>query len=167
MSKEDAELLEAVKNWRPTTELHPIAMEAWDLYEAAEMKLKSDALGYLKSRLDAMKEDLAELAQAMESLVRFTILVTEKHADPETGELVTELLRGYAPLFEPFWQRVGQALDAVGADAREAFDRFSGQSTEKSAAVVGQPRPVGAVPVSAIVTPARPPPWANRPRKSA
>ena len=162
MSREDVELLEAVRNWRPTTELHPIAMEAWDIYEGQGLKVTESGLGHLRARMDGMRGDLVELAQAMESLVRFTILITEKHDDKAGGEQVTELLREFAPLFEPFWQRVGEALTNVGADAREAFERFSGQVTEKTAAAVGQSRPVGALPVSSFVTPARPPPWSKK-----
>ncbi len=162
MSREDVELLEAVKQWRPTTDLHPIAMEAWDIYEGQAMQVTPAALEHLRTRMNGMRDDLVELAQAMESLVRFTILITEKHNDKPGGEKVTELLREFAPLFEPFWQRVGEALSNVGADAREAFERFSGQASEKTAAAVGQSRPEGAIPMRSFVTPARPPPWAKK-----
>jgi hypothetical protein len=161
MSNEDEDLLRAVREWRPSTTLHPVAVLCWTLYEKNEMSVPQSAVDHLKSVLDAYGEDLAGLAAAMEGAVRFMVLLDQR-GDQEGSKAVLTLLRSYADLFEPFWQRVGEALQNVGGETKAAFDKFSGEIAPKAAAAIDQPPPEGTVPLSKLIEPTRPPPWARK-----
>lgn len=167
MSDEDEKLLKAVREWRPPTKLHPIAMHAFHIYEEAGMSLPPDAMAKLKATLDAYLPDLVALAEALEGLTRFMMLVTEHHKDQPSGDKVMELLRSYGPLYEPFWERVGEAMRNVSAEQRGQFQSFMDSQTgaEKKAPTFGQDAPKNTVPLRNFVNPARPPPWAKKDNK--
>src|SRR5688572_25975066 len=134
MSREDDEkLLQAVKDWRPSTTLHPAAVLCWMLYEKNEMSFPQSAVDELRATLESYGDDLAGLAAAIEGATRFMILLDQR-GDQEGAKNVLMLLRSYANLFEPFWQRVAEALQNVGGDTKAAFDKFSGEAEPKTAA---------------------------------
>lgn len=162
MSQEDVELLEAVRDWRPPTKLHPMAMLAFHHYERFGMKLPTEAVEELRVTLDAHRGDLKTLAEHIEGLARFMILIGEHFGDVAGSKRVADLMREYTPLFEPFWRRVGEALDNVGNQTKENFQRFNGEVEEKVAVVHDAAKPSGTIPLSAMLNPARPPPWARK-----
>jgi hypothetical protein len=151
MSQEDEELLKAVREWRPSTTLHPIAVLAWTLYEKNEMSFPQSAVDELRSVLDSYGDDIAGLAAGIEGAVRFMLLLDQR-GDQESSKAVLTLLRSYAELFEPFWQRVAEALQNVGGDTKEAFEKFSGEADPKLAAVIDQPPPPGTVPLAKLTS---------------
>jgi hypothetical protein len=164
MSEEDLKLLQAVRDWRPPQQLHPIAMVAWQLYEDGGFKLSDEALAKLRAILDDYGDDLKSLAEAIEGCTRFLILLSEHQKDQDAATKVAELLRSYMPRFEPFWAKVGEALANVGADQKGSFLSFVDQdrSSEKVAPVEGTPPPEGTVPLRNIAPPPRPPPWMKK-----
>lgn len=162
MSQEDVELLQAVRDWRPPTSLHPMAMQAFHVYERHGMALTADGLAELRATLDAQRDDLKALAEHIEGVARFMILIGEHFKDAEGAKRVADLLRDYAPLFEPFWRRVGEAIQNVGAETKETFQRFVGEQEPKKAVVHDAPAPRGTVPLAAMLNPARPPPWVRK-----
>ena len=161
MSREDEELLKAVQEWRPSTTLHPVAVLSWTLYEKNGMSFPPSAVDELREVLDAYGDDLAGLAAGIEGAVRFMLLLDQR-GDQESSKAVLMLLRSYAQVFEPFWQRVAEALQNVGGDTKEAFEKFSGEAGPKVAAAIDQPPPEGSVPLSKLIEPSRPPPWARK-----
>jgi len=114
LSQEDAELLRLVREWRPSAALHPIAMQAWHIYEDGGLTLSDEALEKIKGALDGYGRDLRSLGEALEGLARFSILLSDHQHDPVGAEKVVVLMRQYAPLFEPFWERVVEAIAKVG-----------------------------------------------------
>ena len=165
MSEEDVKLLEAVRNWRPPEKLHPIAMTTWHLYEGNGDKLPPPALQQVRDVLDAYGDDLTGLAEAMEGLVRFMLYVGDELEDKETGKQVADLMREYIHLYEPFWERVGEALNNVGEELRGSFQNFMDQELgdDRTAPVYGEAAPKGTVPLKDIAPPpGRPPPWAPK-----
>ena len=164
MSKEDDELLRAVREWRPPQTLHPMAMTAWEVFDRHGSDLPPAAIGELRAALDAYGDDLTGLAEACEGMVRFMLLLTEHIKDEANGKKVLDLLREYADRFEPFWRRVAEALENEGGAKLDAFKSFSGGDTKdkKDVAKVGAPPPVGSIPLSSLLTPGRPPPWAKK-----
>jgi hypothetical protein len=163
MSQEDEALLRAVRDWRPPTTLHPIAMFAWNLYEGSGMSLPPEAVQTLRARLDALRDNLIALAEHLEGLTRFMIYVGEMKGDVASGQKIAELMRDYSALFEPFWQRVGEALKNVESDSLDNFRRFTGQHVEeKKVTAHDAEAPRGTVPLKAFTPPARPPPWARK-----
>jgi hypothetical protein len=161
MTKEDEDLLKAVREWKPSTTLHPIAVVSWNLYEQNNMTFPPAAVADLKAMLDDYGDDVAGLAMAIEGATRFMLLL-DSRGDHESSKAILTLLRSYAQLFEPFWQAVATALQNVGGETKEAFDKFSGEAAQKSAAVIDQPPPEGTVPLSKLIEPTRPPPWARK-----
>jgi hypothetical protein len=159
--EEDEALLKAVREWRPPTKLHPIAMHAWGIYEKNNFDLPPAAVAELRAALDSYGDDLIKLAEAIEGVTRFMILLNEHRKDEANGKRVLELLREYAERFQPFWERVAEALQNVGGDSLDAFQKFIGQD-EKGAPLHGQPAPAGTIPLATLVPPARPPPWARK-----
>jgi hypothetical protein len=159
--EEDEQLLQAVKDWRPSTTLHPVAVLSWTLYEKNEKSFPPAAVEELKTILDSYGEDLAGLAAAIEGAVRFMVLMDQR-GDQETSKAVLTLLRTYASRFEPFWERVAQALQNVGVDTLEAFEKFSGEGEPTTAPAFDQPPPVGSIPLAMLLEPTRPPPWARK-----
>lgn len=162
MSTEDQELLKAVREWRPPEKLHPIAMTAWEVYDSHGFDLPPDAMGQLRAALDAYGDDLTGLAEACEGMVRFMILLNEHQKDEANGKKVLDLLREYADRFEPFWKKVAEALENEGGSKLDAFKSFSGGAEKKTAAQHGAKAPPGSVPLSSMLNPGRPPPWANK-----
>jgi hypothetical protein len=164
MSEQDRKLLEAVRNWRPPTELHPIAMQTWAIYDQHGNTFPPPAVEALRKLLDGYRDDLKALAAAFEGLTRFVIVVSQFQKDEQTAQVIIELMRSYTPLFEPFWQRVGEALQNVGADTKEVLSAFEARDTagEKVAPQFGQEAPKDTVPLREIAPPARPPAWAKK-----
>ena len=159
--EEDEQLLQAIKDWRPSTKLHPLAVLCWMLYEKNEMSFPQSALDEVKATLDSYGDDIAGLAAAIEGATRFMLLLDQR-GDTESSKAVLTLLRSYSALFEPFWQKVAEALQNVGGETKEAFGKFSGEAEAKVAAVIDQPPPEGTVPLSTLIEPTRPPPWARK-----
>src|SRR5215470_8947328 len=124
MAEDDLKLLQAVRDWKPPTTLHPIAMYAFGFYERAGFKLTNEGLEELKKVLDAYGDDLKGLAEALEGLTRFLILATTQYDDHEAGTKLTELMRSYTHLYEPFWEKVGEALQNVGTETKGSFLNF-------------------------------------------
>ncbi len=168
MSEEDEQLLEAVRTWRPPEKLHPMAMVVWGIYEEAGNTLSPPELQKVRDLFDAYGEDLVGLAEAMEGVVRFMLYVGDGLDDKESAKKIGDLLREYVHLYEPFWDRVAEALQNVGSDAQSAFGEFIDQEVEKkkkTAPVYGEAAPAGTVPLRTLTNPARPPPWAPKTKK--
>lgn len=110
MSITDHDLLRLVREWRPPATLHPIAMQAWHIYENDGLTLSDSSLQKLRTLLDSYDTDLRTLGEALEGLVRFSILLTDHQRDPESAAKVVALMREYAPRFEPFFARVVEAM---------------------------------------------------------
>jgi hypothetical protein len=163
MSKEDQELLRAVREWRPPTTLHPIAMTAWEIYERYKQDLPPEAMTELRAAMDSYGDDLKRLAEASEGMIRFMLLLNEHLKDEANGKKVMELLRTYADRFEPFWRKVAEALEREGGAKLDTFKGFLGAVEDKSqVAKVGAKPPPGSVPLSSMLQPGRPPPWAKK-----
>ncbi len=161
MSDEDKKLLEAVRNWRPPKELHPICMAAYGVYAEHDNALPPEAIRDLRRVLDGYGDDLEALAAAMEGMIRFMLYLGEILGDKENGEKVAKLLGEYADRFEPFWQRVAEALENQGGNVQEAFQQMIGDKdpARKTAPLYGQKPPAGTVRLADIAPPPRPPPW--------
>lgn len=114
-----------VREWRPSDVLHPIAMQAWHIYEDGGLTLSDESLEQIKGALDGYTGDLVSLGQALEGLVRFSLLLSEHQQDQPGAEKVVDLMRQYAPLFEPFWERVVEAIGNVGIPAPVPADQLS------------------------------------------
>jgi hypothetical protein len=166
--EEDLKLLDAVRNWRPPKKLHPMAMVAWKMYEEGGNTLSDESISKLREVLDAYGDDLKGLAEACEGLTRFVMYTSQNLGDEENADKVIKLLREYSHRYEPFWQRVGEALSNVGAKAVDNFRSFVGQNQpgEKSAPTLGEKAPEGSVPLKDIMPAARPPPWAPKKPKT-
>ena len=164
MSEEDRKLLEAVRNWRPPEKLHPIAMAAYGVYAEAGKDLPPKAVQELRMVLNEYGEDLIALAEAMEGMIRFMIYLGENLGDKKNSEKVAKLLREYADRFEPFWQRVAEALENEGEDVQSAFDELVGYSdpSRRNAPRYGEEAPKGTVRLADIVPPQRPPRWIKK-----
>lgn len=167
MSQEDVELLKAVREWKPPEELHPMAMTAWHFYEEAGNDLTPEVLSKLKEILDEYGDNLVGLAEAIEGLVRFMLYVGDNLDDKKNAQAVGDLMRSYMPLYEPFWERVGEALNNVSEEARGAFHTFlAGEhGAKKQAPTFGEKAPDGTVPLKDLAPVGRPPPWASKNRK--
>ncbi|MCC7383158.1 MAG: hypothetical protein IT384_15070 [Deltaproteobacteria bacterium] len=171
MAKEDLELLQAVRDWQPPTTLHPIARQAAQVYERNGNALPPSAVEEIRGFLNAFgkdDQDLKGLAEAIEGLTRFMIVVTENLNDKESGAKVGALMREKLPLFEPFWERVGEALTNVSSEAKGSFLSFIDQerAAEKSAPVFGEAAPQGSVPLRNLAPPERPPAWVAANKKT-
>lgn len=161
--EDDKKLLQAVRDYRPPAELHPIAMNAWGHYEAAGNKLTNEGVEALRGELNALKPDLQKLGEAIFGVARFMIYVTESLGDKAAGEKIADLIREYAHLYEPFWQQVGEAIANLGGEAAAAFQSFAGKDAPKTAPVFGKAAPEGSVPLRNIAPPTNKPPQAQRP----
>ncbi len=164
MSKEDRELLEAVRNYPVPKELHPIAMYAFKLYEDAGFKFPSEALAEIKGLLDGYDGEIEELGKAIYGLTHFVMLLNEQYKDEVTAKRISELMQSYTHLFEPFWQQVGEAMQNVGEDTKSLFNDMTGTDTtaEKKAPTYGAAAPKNTVSLKDIMPPPRPPPWAPK-----
>ena len=165
MSDEDRKLLEAVRNWRPPTTLHPIAVVAFTMYDNNGNAFPPKALADLDRVLDEYDDDLESLASAMEGLIRCMIYVGDHLGDKENAELLAKLLRKYAERFEPFWRRVAEALETEGHDLHKSLQQLLGDQAQKKAPVYGEKPPEGSVQLKDIAPPPRPPPWAPKGKK--
>ena len=125
LSQEDAELLRLVREWHPPAALHPIAMQAWQIYEDGGLTLSGESMEKIKDALEGYNRDLKALGEALEGLVRFSILLSDHQHDPISAEKVVGLMRLYTPLFEPFWIRVTEALANVGTAAPSPSNSLS------------------------------------------
>lgn len=161
--EDDRKLLQAVREYLPPKELHPIAMTAWNLYEGNGNTFPPEAVGGVRAVLDGYRGDLKSLGEAIFGVARFMIYVTEDLGDAATGEKVADLLREYGSLYEPFWEKVGEAAANVGGEASSVFQTFAGEEAKKAAPVFGQAAPQGTVPLRNLVPPGRPPPPPARP----
>jgi hypothetical protein len=88
-------------------------MQAWHLYEDGGQMLSDESLENIKGALDLCAEDLVSLGQALEGLVRFSILLSDHQNDSIAAERVVSMMRQYTPLFEPFLERVAEAIAKV------------------------------------------------------
>ena len=167
MNDADAQLLNAVRTWRPPEELHPMAILASALYHAAGGELTAEVNSMLKDALDEYGKDLIDLAMAMEGLVRFKIILEQKYDDEDGARQLVELMRSYMPLYEPFWRRVGEALRRANAHQQSTFLAFldADNAPKAKAAKFGEAPPQGAMPARVLVTPGRPPPHRRRNRR--
>ncbi len=166
MSDEDRALLQAVQAWRPPTTLHPIAKEAYVIYERHEFDLPDEAVQALRAALDTYAGDVIKLAEAVEGMTRFMILLDEHRKDEVNAKKVLLLLREYAQRFEPFWRRVAEALENEGSEVQSAFQRMTGVLEERLAVKIDEPPPEGTIPLSTLLEPTRPPPWARKKKGS-
>ena len=96
------------------------------LYEEAGRTLNAQGMQELRAVLDEYGEDLEALAAAMEGMIRCMIYIGEHLGDQENSEKIAKLLREYAERFEPFWQRVAEALRNEGQDVQEGFAALLG-----------------------------------------
>ena len=92
-------------------------MQAWHIYEDGGLTLSDASLEKIKSALDGYAGELKPLGEALEGLVRFSILLSDHQHDSISAEKVVGMMRHYTPLFEPFWERVVEALANVGIAA--------------------------------------------------
>lgn len=141
-----------------------MAMHAFHIYEDHKNALPPEALAKLRAALDGYGDDLKGLAEAMEGLTRFMIYVNENLKDVKSGELVADLMRSYTHLFEPFWERVAEAMKNVGDDSKGSFQQFLARemTADKKAPVFGAAAPKDAVPLRNMIPQNRPPPWAKK-----
>ena len=116
----------------------------------------------VRAMLDPHRDDLNTLAEHIDGFARFMILIGERYGDLAGSKRVADLRLEYTPLFEPFWRRVGEALDNVGHETKGNFQRFNGEVEEKVAVLHDAAKPTGTIPLSAMLNPARPPPWARK-----
>ena len=164
MNDADAQLLNAVRTWRPPDDLHPVALLASTLYHAAGDELTAEVHDLLKDTLDEYGSDLIDLAMAMEGLVRFTILLEQKYEDKAGAKQLVELMRSYMPLYEPFWRRVGDAMRRANTHQQSAFLAFldADLAPKDKAAKFGETPPQGSIPARTLVATGRPPPHRRR-----
>lgn len=161
MSREDdLKLLEAVRNWRPPESLHPSAMVAAHLYEDHGMSLPDEAIRKLDDMMEGYGDDLIGRAEALEGLTRFMMLM-KMQGDEVSEEKMARFLREHSKVFEPFWERVGEALENVGEDTRSVFFKFV-DASRQHAPKFGAEAPQGTVPLKDMMQPGRPPPWAKK-----
>lgn len=144
-----------------------MAVVASTLYHAADDKVTSEVIALLKETLDAYEEDLIDLAQAMEGLVRFTILLEQKYDDKTGAKRLVNLMRSYMHLYEPFWRRVSDALRRVSTQQHSAFLTFldADMAPKDKAPKFGEKPPEGTIPARDLVSTARPPPHVRRKKR--
>lgn len=163
MSTEDVKILEALRDYRPPKKLHPIARFAWGLYEEAGDDIPPEAIEALRDELKQY-EDLKDLTDALCGLSAFMIYISEQLGDTENGEKIAELVKEVGPRYEPFTDRVAQAIENLGRRVKGLYDRFTDRDkTEDSRApVYGEDAPKGTVPLKNIKPRATVPPWARK-----
>lgn len=167
-TEEDRQILELVRNWKPSEELHASARLAWILYEHGQKSVNDFMVEELHKVLSAYGDDLVGLARAMEGLIRFNVFLRTHEKDDPGADRVLGILQEFMPLFEPLWERVAEALQNVGESDRASFQHF--MASEGGLARTAPPqdarRPEGTVPLKNLVHPHRPPPWAQGKKSS-
>jgi hypothetical protein len=163
MSDEDVKILQALRDYRPPSKLHPIAKFAYALYEEADMDLPPEAMTGLREELKQY-EDLKDLTDALCGLSAFMIYISEHLDDQKNGEKVAELIKEVGPRYSSFTDRVSVALENLGKKVKGAFDRFTARdlTEDKRAPVHDENPPEGTVPLKKMKPVAQPPPWARK-----
>ncbi len=158
------QILDAIKNYRPPPQIHPVAIKAFDLYRANDWKMTDEIVGTLRKELDALGTDLKVLSDAMCGLVAFMVTASEKFGDTAAGEMIGKLLQEQGPKYAPLADRILQGLQELGIKSKDAFAKFIGSdsSAEKRAPAVGDKPPEGSVPLKAVKPAAEPPRWAKK-----
>ena len=100
-------------------------MQAWHIYEDGGLTLSDASLEQIKGALDGYAGELKSLGEALEGLVRFSILLSDHQHDPVGAEKIVGMMREYTPQFEPFWERVVEALANVGSTAPAPENQLS------------------------------------------
>jgi len=160
-------ILEVLRDYRPPTKLHPIAGNAFDLYDAAGSKMTDEVVDGIRKDLEQYQGDLKALTDALCGLTAFMIYVSEKLGDVDGGERVAALIKEQGPKYESLTQRVIEAIDELKLKGKEAFDRFFAREEKeaKRAPVYGEKPPEGSIPASSVKPVAQPPLWAQKKKK--
>lgn len=154
------DVLEAVKAYRPPKKLHPIAMQAFDLYKAGNYKLDDAAVGELRKTLEAHYGDLKTLTDALCSLAAFIAYLMEVKQDQATAEVVAKLMKETQPQYVSLVDYLTKVLSDAGKAVVGVLDRFTDRDTsgDKRAPKYGEEPPPGTVPLKSIKPVAQPPP---------
>ncbi|MBI2374130.1 MAG: hypothetical protein HYV07_09035 [Deltaproteobacteria bacterium] len=158
------QILEAIKNYRPPAQIHPVAIRAFELYKGNDWKMTDEIVAALRKDLDAIGTDLKALSDAMCGLVAFMITASEKFGDTNAGEKIGKLLQEQGPKYSPLAEKILQGLQELGIKSKDAFARFMDRdaSADRRAPTVDAKAPEGSVPLKAVKPAAAPPRWAKK-----
>lgn len=160
---EDVKVLEAIRDYKQPSKLHPIAMHAYYVYEEAGDNLTDEGVQELREIL-AKLEDLKELTDALCGLTAFMIYLSEQLKDTESSEKVANLMKEQKSRYIPLQERAAEAFQNLSHKAKGVLERFFGKSKEDSsrAPVYDEEAPEGTVPLKNLKPVAQPPPWAKK-----
>lgn len=156
----DAELIEALKSYRPPKKLHPIAGKTLDLYLAGGNQLSEEAIADIRKDLQAYYGDLKAVTDALCGLGAFIMHATENLNDPKAAEQIADLMREARPQYEPLGHRLASLLQDVAKHATGVLDRFMDrdQTSKTRAPKYDEAPPVGTIPLKQLKPVAQPPP---------
>jgi len=136
--------------YTPPTELPPIAIKALAFYEAG---LTDAHVAELARDLESMFDDFKALYDAVHG-VGAVMLFAKQQNKREAAEKLTGLIRHCRPRFQVWNQEVKEQIGDEALLAARRMTALTGSSAPRSAPVLGQTRPAGAVPLSALRPPA-------------
>lgn len=158
-------ILEAIRDYRPPSKLHPIAGLTFDLYDAAGSKITDEILDRLRQELEPHRTDLKALTDALCGLSAFIMYANEQLEDPEAAARVSELVKECRPQYAPLGEKLVGLLQDFAQQAKEVFGRFADKEEELRAPKVGEQAPDGAVPLSRLKPVAKRPPLIKKDKR--
>lgn len=163
------DILEQLGKYQAPKKLPPVAKKALDFYFHAGKKLTPEAVATLKQDLEALSPDMKALTDANVGLGACALHLRDQLNDPETAEILAQIVRDTAPKYLSIGERIASAFQDIASKATELLDRFSDrEAPPKNVAPKfddSEPPPQGTVPLKDLKPVGSPPPLRERKKK--
>ncbi|MFO0727984.1 MAG: hypothetical protein U1E65_29660 [Myxococcota bacterium] len=135
-------------DYTPPTELHAIAIHAHKLIQEGGGRLSKDAVQAILGALQALYDDIYQLADAAHSLGA-VMLYCEQNKKP-AAEQLQEIIRFTRPRFQAFNEEVKADQVNEARTAEKNLMALEGKKEVLRAQKLGEKAPKGSVPLASI-----------------
>jgi len=134
----------------PPTEVHPLALQAYQLWSEGGRALGDDALKQLEAALNAIR-DMTELFRAVTTLAASALFI-EQQGDAASKDKILAVLKTQAPRFETVRDEMSVDVQDAAEKLAQQLEKLAGaRSAPKTAPKLDAPAPKGTVSLKNLI----------------